>query len=89
MTTLVSRLVKCTNSLWPDLAVTKKEEGMNNRDIVATRLAAVRISLSEQELDHLAEAYAKLLQWETVVQEMIQLETEPALTFRAKVEGEL
>jgi hypothetical protein len=59
---------------------------MNNRDIVATRLAAVGISLSDQQLDHLAAAYAKLLQWETVVQRMIQPETEPALTFRAKVE---
>ena len=59
----------------------------NKKDVVAARLAAVGISLSEQELDHLAEAYAKLLQWETVVQGMIQPETEPALTFRAKVEG--
>jgi len=59
---------------------------MNNRDIVATRLAAVGIALSNQELDQLAVAYAKLLQWESVVQGMVQPETEPALTFRAKVE---
>ena len=59
---------------------------MNNRDIVAARLAAVGITLSDQELDQLATAYAKLLQWESIVQEMVQPETEPALTFRAKVE---
>ena len=59
---------------------------MNNRDIVTARLAAVGIALSEQELDHLAAAYAKLLQWESVVQGMVQPETEPALIFRAKVE---
>lgn len=59
---------------------------MTNRDIVAARLAAVGITLSNQELDQLAVAYAKLLQWESVVQGMVQPETEPALTFRAKVE---
>jgi len=59
---------------------------MNNRDIVAARLAAVGIVLSNKELDQLAAAYAKLLQWESVVQGMVQPETEPALTFRAKVE---
>ena len=59
---------------------------MNNRDIVAARLAAVGISLSDQELDHLATAYGKLQQWESIVQKMIQPETEPALTFHAKVE---
>jgi hypothetical protein len=59
---------------------------MNNRDIVAARLAAAGIALSNQELDQLAVAYAKLLQWESVVQGMVQPETEPALTFRAKVE---
>lgn len=59
---------------------------MNNRDIVAARLAAVGITLSDQELDQLAAAYAKLLQWESVIQGMVQPATEPALTFRAKVE---
>lgn len=60
---------------------------MNNRDIVAARLAAVGITLSDQELDHLATAYSKLLQWESVVQGMIRPETEPAVIFHAKVEG--
>ena len=60
---------------------------MDHRQLVAAWLAAVGISLSEQQLDHLAAAYAKLLHWESVVQGMIQPETEPALTFRAKVEG--
>jgi hypothetical protein len=59
---------------------------MNNRDIVAARLAAVGIALNDQELDQLAAAYAKLLQWESVVQGMVRPETEPALIFRAKVE---
>lgn len=59
---------------------------MDHRQVVAARLAAVGISLSEQELDQLAAAYAKLLHWESVVQGMVQPETEPALTFRAKVE---
>ena len=60
---------------------------MDHRQVVAARLAAVGISLSAEQLDHLAAAYAKLLYWESVVQGMIQPETEPALTFRAKVEG--
>ena len=60
---------------------------MNNRDIVAARLAAVGITLSAQELDHLAAAYGKLQQWESIVQKMIQPETEPAVIFHAKVEG--
>ena len=60
---------------------------MNNRDIVAARLAAVGITLSDQELDHLAAAYGRLQQWESIVQKMIQPETEPAVTFHAKVEG--
>jgi hypothetical protein len=59
---------------------------MNNRDIVAARLAAVGITLSDQELDHLTAAYGRLQQWESIVQKMIQPETEPAVTFHAKVE---
>jgi hypothetical protein len=61
---------------------------MNHKHTVATRLAAVGISLSEDELDQLAAAYASLLKWEAVVQGMLQPETEPALTFQAKVGGE-
>jgi hypothetical protein len=60
---------------------------MNNRGIVTARLAAVGIALSDQELDHLTAAYSKLQQWESIVQKMIQPETEPAVTFHAKVEG--
>ncbi len=60
---------------------------MNHRDIVTARLAAVGISLTDQELDHLAAAYGKLQQWESIVQKMIQPETEPAVIFHAKVEG--
>lgn len=60
---------------------------MNHRDIVAARLVALGIPLTEQELEHLAAAYGKLQQWESIVQKMIQPETEPAVTFHAKVEG--
>lgn len=60
---------------------------MDHKQIVAARLAMVGVSLSDSELDHLATAYAKLLTWETVVQGMLQPETEPALVFRAKEEG--
>ncbi|NOT53271.1 MAG: hypothetical protein HOP18_01565 [Deltaproteobacteria bacterium] len=60
---------------------------MSNKDIVTARLAAVGITLTDQELDHLAVAYGKLQQWESIVQKMIQPETEPAVTFHAKVEG--
>ena len=59
---------------------------MDNKQIVTARLAAVGISLSEAELDQLATAYASLLKWETIVQGMLQSETEPALVFQAKVE---
>jgi hypothetical protein len=54
---------------------------------VATRLSQAGITLSADELDQLATAYASLLKWERVVQEMLQPETEPALVFRAKEEG--
>jgi hypothetical protein len=60
---------------------------MDHRHIVATRLAAAGISLSDNDLDQLATAYVSLLKWERVVQELLQPETEPALIFRAKAEG--
>ena len=60
---------------------------MDHKQIVTTRLAAVGVSLSDDELDQLTTAYASLLKWETVVQSMLQAETEPALIFKAQVEG--
>ena len=60
---------------------------MDHKQTVTDRLAALGISLSDAELDQLAAAYANLLKWETQVQGMLQAETEPALTFQAKVEG--
>jgi hypothetical protein len=60
---------------------------MDHKQIVANRLAALGISLSDQDLDQLAVAYASLLKWERLVQEMVQKETEPALIFKATVEG--
>jgi hypothetical protein len=58
---------------------------MDNKAIVSARLAAVGIALSDEEITLLASAYANLLKWETVVQNMLQAETEPALIFQAKV----
>jgi hypothetical protein len=60
---------------------------MDHKQIVTTRLATAGISLSDSEIDQLAAAYATLLKWEAVVQDMVQPETEPALVFRARVEG--
>jgi len=60
---------------------------MDHKQIVTTRLATAGISLSDSEIDQLAAAYATLLKWEAVVQDMVQPETEPALIFRARVEG--
>jgi hypothetical protein len=60
---------------------------MDHKQIVTVRLAAVGVTLSDQEIDQLAVAYANLLKWERRVQEMVQAETEPALIFQAKVEG--
>jgi hypothetical protein len=60
---------------------------MDHKQIVAARLATVGVSLSDDELDQLTVAYASLLKWETVVQGMLQAETEPALIFKAQVEG--
>jgi hypothetical protein len=60
---------------------------MDHKQIVAARLAVVGVSLSDSELEQLTAAYARLLSWETVVQGMLQPETEPALVFRAKKEG--
>ena len=59
---------------------------MDHKAIVTARLAAVGISLSDEEITLLASAYANLLKWETVAQNMLQAETEPALIFQAKVE---
>jgi len=60
---------------------------MDHKQIVTARLATVGVSLSDDELDQLTAAYAALLKWETVVQGMVQAETEPALIFKAQVEG--
>lgn len=60
---------------------------MDHKQIVTTRLAQAGISLSDAELDQVTTAYASLLKWETVVQGMVQAETEPAVIFRAQVEG--
>jgi len=60
---------------------------MDHKQIVTARRAAVGVSLSDDELDQLTAAYASLLKWETVVQGMLQSETEPALIFKAQVEG--
>ena len=59
---------------------------MDHKAIVTARLAAVGVSLSDEEVALLASAYANLLKWETVAQNMLQAETEPALIFQAKVE---
>ncbi len=59
---------------------------MDHKTIVTARLAAVGISLSDEEVTQLASAYANLLKWETVAQNILQAEVEPALIFRAKVE---
>lgn len=60
---------------------------MDHTHIVAERLKGLGISLSESELAQLAVAYASLLKWERIVQEMVQPQTEPALIFKANVEG--
>ena len=61
---------------------------MDHKQIVKTRLAAAGISLSEGELDQVTVAYASLQKWESVVQGMLQAESEPALIFHAQVEDE-
>jgi hypothetical protein len=60
---------------------------MDQKQIVMARLAAMGISLSDDELDQLAAAYTSLLKWEQVVQGMLQPDSEPALIFKAQVEG--
>jgi hypothetical protein len=60
---------------------------MDHKQIVTTRLAELGISLGEQEVELLAEAHVSLQKWETAVQQMLRAESEPAVTFRAKVEG--
>jgi hypothetical protein len=59
---------------------------MDHKRIVAAKLLEAGITLSDDDLDQLAAAYAKWLTWQIVVQEMLKAETEPALVFRAKVE---
>lgn len=60
---------------------------MDHRQLVEAKLLEVGITLSNEDLAQLATAYATLLEWEAVVQGMVRPETEPALIFRAKVEG--
>jgi len=60
---------------------------MDHKAIVTARLAAIGISLSDEEISQLAAAYENLLKWETVARDIIKAETEPALIFQAKVEG--
>src|SRR5262244_2888840 len=74
----------------PSPLVGEGEKGgktMDHKQIVTARLAAVGVSLSDDELDQLTTAYASLLKWETVIQGMVEAETEPALIFKAQVEG--
>lgn len=59
---------------------------MDHKQIVVARLATLGISLSEQEVEILAAAHASLQKWETIVQKMLQAQSEPAVTFHAKVE---
>jgi len=59
---------------------------MDHKQLVATRLAEAGITLSNDDLTQLAAAYATF-KWQTTVQGMVQPETEPALVFRAEVEG--
>lgn len=60
---------------------------MDHRQLVEAKLLEVGITLSNEDLAQLATAYATLLEWEAVVQGMVRPETEPALIFKAKVEG--
>lgn len=60
---------------------------MDHRHIVEAKLLEVGITLSNEDLEQLTTAYATLLEWEAVVQAMVRPETEPALIFKAKVEG--
>jgi hypothetical protein len=60
---------------------------MDHRQIVEAKLLEVGIRLSNEDLEELTAAYATLLEWEAVVQAMVRPETEPALIFKAKVEG--
>ncbi len=60
---------------------------MDHRQLVEAKLLEVGITLSNEDLEQLATAYATLLEWEAVVQGMVRPETEPALIFKAKVEG--
>jgi hypothetical protein len=59
---------------------------MGHKQTVANRLAALGVSLNDAEIDQLAVAYASLLKWERIVQEMVQKDTEPAVIFKASVE---
>ncbi len=60
---------------------------MDHRQLVEAKLLEVGITLSNEDLAQLTTAYATLLEWEAVVQGMVRPETEPALIFKAKVEG--
>jgi hypothetical protein len=59
---------------------------MDHKQTVVDRLAALGVSLNDAEIDQLAVAYASLLKWERIVQEMVQKDTEPAVIFKAGVE---
>jgi hypothetical protein len=60
---------------------------MEHKQLVAVRLAEAGITVSDDDLNQLTAAYATLLKWQSIGQGMVQPETEPALVFRAEVEG--
>jgi len=54
---------------------------MDNKTIVRAKLEENGVHLSEDEIEQLSAAYPTLLKWATILEGMVDQDTEPAITF--------
>ena len=59
---------------------------MDRRAVVAAKLAELGVTLSDDDLDELANAYATMLKWQGIVDSLLERKHEPAIGFAAKTE---
>ena len=60
---------------------------MKHRQIVETRLAQLGVPMSEDEVRQLGDAYAILVEWQSVVNTMLEKRVEPAEPLHGEMDG--